>query len=644
MLKFFRDFFKSKFGVPFTLAFLVLIGIAFASSDVANNSTFGGIAGGDRVATVGDSKIDTSDLRAAISSAYDQARQSDPTLTMETFLASGGMDRVVDNVVRRASIAEFGREYGFRVSNRLVDSELLQIGAFRGADGNFDQQTYEGALRSANLTDSIFRNDLTQGLFVRQILLPAAYGATMPRSMASRYATLLKERRSGAIASLSSEAFAPAGDPSDKVLGAYYQENRNNYVRPERRTIRYVTFGEDAVRDLPAPTDAQIAARYERDKAQYAATENRTFTQLVVPTQALANEIAQQARSGTSLAAIAQARGLATTQFGPVTRQEAAGQSSAAVATAAFSADRGAIAAPARGPLGFYVLRVDNIDRRAGRTLAQVRGDIAQQLATEQRRAAFLNLAGEVEDEIDGGASLAELSQTLDLDIVTLEPATANGRIYGKDTTVPEFFGRVLPVVFEVDEGDPQLAEAEPGKTIMVFEVSEITPSAIAPLSEIRRNVIADWKRSEGSRLAREAADRVVKRVEDGQTLAQAVAAETASIPVQNTSLDRQALSQMQDVPGRVALFFSMAEGSVKKLEAQNSGGWYVITVTDIAVPDLTDGDAQMVDQVTVELSQAVEGEYTDQLVAAIEKDIGAERNQAAIDAVGTSLTGNSQQ
>src|SRR5689334_1635799 len=62
MLQFFRNFFKSKFGVLVTIAFLILIAIAFGVGDVASNRTFGGVAGGDRVAVVGDRKISTSDL------------------------------------------------------------------------------------------------------------------------------------------------------------------------------------------------------------------------------------------------------------------------------------------------------------------------------------------------------------------------------------------------------------------------------------------------------------------------------------------------------------------------------------------------------------------------------------------------------
>ncbi len=45
-----------------TLGFLVLIAIAFASSDVANTNMFGGVSGGDRVVR-GNPRIDAADLK-----------------------------------------------------------------------------------------------------------------------------------------------------------------------------------------------------------------------------------------------------------------------------------------------------------------------------------------------------------------------------------------------------------------------------------------------------------------------------------------------------------------------------------------------------------------------------------------------------
>src|SRR5690349_11613132 len=94
MLQFLPSLFKTKFGVLLTLGFLGLIAIAFATADVASNGSFGGVAGGDRVAVVGDTKISTSELSKAATQALDRARQQDPTLSMPAFIAQGGLEQV----------------------------------------------------------------------------------------------------------------------------------------------------------------------------------------------------------------------------------------------------------------------------------------------------------------------------------------------------------------------------------------------------------------------------------------------------------------------------------------------------------------------------------------------------------------------
>src|SRR5690606_18097569 len=142
MLLFFRNFFQSKFGVPITLAFLALIAVAFASSDLANTGTFGGVAGGDRVAVVGDRKIDSADLVNSANAALDQARQSNPNMSMDAFIAQGGLDDVLDQMIDRAAIAEYARLHGLRAGENLVNSEIIAVPQFRGANGEFDANVF----------------------------------------------------------------------------------------------------------------------------------------------------------------------------------------------------------------------------------------------------------------------------------------------------------------------------------------------------------------------------------------------------------------------------------------------------------------------------------------------------------------------
>jgi peptidyl-prolyl cis-trans isomerase D len=641
MLMFFRNFFKSKLGVGITLAFLVVIAIAFASSDVANTGTFGGVSGGDRVAVVGDERIDASELTASAGNMLDQLRQQNPTLTMQVLVAQGGLDRVLDQLLQRTAVAEFARTFGMRAGKRLVDSELRQMPAFRGADGNFNENAFRAALAQRRLTEALVREDIEAGLLARQLLTPIAFSPVLPQSFAQQYASLLRERREGAVAMLPSAAFAPTGNPTEAQLQAFYREARSRFVRPERRVIRYASFGEDAVGTLPAPSDAQIRQRYQRDRANYAAVERRSFTQLVVPTQAAAQAIVSELRGGKPLDVAAREKGLATASIGPSTRAELTASASAAVAQAAFAAPSGAIVTPARGGLGWYVLRVDAIDKRPARTLEQARAEIVEALTAEQRRAALDDLTADIEERFDNGESLADVARELKLELASTAPATADGRIYGKQgESVPQVLGPVIKVAFEMEEENPQLAVVVPGQSFMIFDVPEITPSATAPLKDIRDDVIALWRRDQGAKAAKAAADRIEARVKQGTALAAAVAAETRALPApQPVNLTREQLARQGQVPPSLALFFSMAEGTVKKLEAPDDAGWFVVQLADIEAGKVTASDA-LVFATSQQLGRVSGEEYVRQFVNAVEAEVGVVRNDTAIRAVRAQLAG----
>jgi peptidyl-prolyl cis-trans isomerase D len=643
MLQLFRKLFSSKIGATIALVFLLLIAIAFASGDVANTGGFGGVAEGDRVATVGSERIDSSALHQGATAALQRVKRQDPTLSMQGFLANGGLEQVLDSMIARTAVAVFGKQHGIVASDRLIDSEIAQAPDFRGIDGKFNEAAYRQALRQQGLSEALVRSDLAQGLIARQVLTPAGFGAVMPRELAKRYAVLLKDRRSGALAVLPSEQFAPAKPPSDQELSAYYSQHRDQFIRPERRVIRYAAFGDEVLKSVPPPSDAEIAARYNADKAQYAALETRSVTQLIVPTEAAAKAIVAEVAGGTSLEAAAGAKGLETADLGKVSKQSLAAQSSQAVADAVFAAAKGTIAAPARSGLGWHLMRIDAVETRPARTLDQARGEIAAQLAAAKHRAALTDLLTRIEDEFDEGKNLTEAAKELGVDVQKTEPITADGRVYAHaDQQAPAVLARVLQTAFAMErENEAQIAEVEPGKTFVIFDVTDIARSAAAPLKEIRGDVTDAYMLDKGFTAARAAAQKVQAAVRKGADLGKALTDLGKPLPpAQAINMDRIQLTQMgQQVPPPLALLFSMAEGTAKILPAPGERGWFVVYLKDIEPGKVADDDP-LIASTRNELGALAGNEYTGALSEAITREVKVKRNDAAIKAVRQQLNG----
>jgi len=647
MLESFRRFIQSKIGAGIALAVLILIALAFASGDVASSGNFGGVTGGDRVASVGDDRIDTAALSQAATAALERVKQDNPRLSMKAFLASGALEEVLDDLIDRTALGVFGRENGIVSSQALIDSEITQVPAFRGPDGKFSQDAFRQALRQQGLTEKLVRADIAQGLIARQLLQPAALGARVPKEFALRYAALLRDRRSGAVALLPSMLFAPARPPSDAELAAWYAKNSDRFIRPERRVIRYASFGEGALKTVPAPTAEEIAARYNQNKAQYLELETRSVTQLIVPTEAAAKAIVAEVGGGSSLERTASSKGLATAKLDKLAHDALAQQTSKAVADAVFASARGAIATPVRSPLGWHVARVDAVETRPGRSLAQASAEISAQVAAEKRRAAFTDFVAAIEEGFDSGGNLPEAAKELGATLAQTPAITADGEIYGKPgQRVPPILTKVVETAFAMEgEGHPQLAEVEPGKTFVIFDITGLEPSAPAPLAEVRQAVIAAWMTDRGFGEAGKSAKAVQAAMAKGGTLQQAMATLKRPLPpVQAVAMSREELSRLQQagqqVPQPIALLFSMAQGTAKLLKAPQNMGWFVVRLDRIE-PGKVAADDPLVAAAQRQLGQVVGSEYAESMRRAIRGEVGVKRNPAAIKAVRGQLDGS---
>lgn len=646
MLGLFRSIIKSRVGAAIALVFLGLIALAFASADITGGS-FGGIAGGDRAARVGSGRIDTGALGKSLTNAFEQERQRNPGLTMKQFLDGGGMDTVLSGMIDRLALTEWGKKHGYAASNRLIDSEIVKIPAFQGPDGKFSQSTYEGLLAQRGLTDKEVRSDLGQGLMARQLLLPAAFGAQMPEAAVLRYAGLLTEQRSGTIITVPSLAFAPKAAPDAKTLTAFYNANKTRYMEPERRTIRYALIDPSSLKSVTVPTEAEVAARYKLNSAVYAPSEQRTVSQVIVPTEAAAKALAAEVAKGTELESAARAKGLAASTLPRQTVATLTNQASKAVADAAFATAQGALSPPAKSGLGWHVVRVDKVERNPGKTLEQARSEIVSALTLERRRAAFADLAAEVEQEIDSGTGLADIAKEKGLTLSTTAPLLADGKVFGKPgEAAPAAVAPLVQAAFAMErEGEAQLAEVKPGELLAIFDVGQLTASTPAPLDKIRGAVAREWAMEQGSSKAKATAEKIRAALAKGVSVAEAMKQAGTPLPIpQPVDIGRQQLAAMKNqVPAPLALMFAMGKGTVKRLEGPNKAGWYVVQLNSITPGKVTKDDPVFANAAR-ELSQFTGGEYADALRRAIRNDVGAERNETAIKAVAAQLTGTATQ
>ena len=643
MLQFFRSFFSNKLGVIITLAFVAIIGIAFALGSVSG-TTFGGFSSGSRIATVGNDKISETDLDTQFRSIIARLRQRNPALSVKEFLEKDGLNEVLLYAMDGRAVVQWGQQHGIYVGDRLIDSEIAkEFPNLQTPDGKVDTALYQQMLASQGMTDSIFRTEQGQNLMGRLLTSVNSYGLKVPTKFTAHYVAVITEHRRGAIVLLPPAAFAPAAAPSDAEVAAWYKAHTADYTLPERRTIRYVTYTDATVKAPPPPSDAEIGARYNENKAKYAPADKRTLSQLVVPTDAAAKELVAAIGAGKTLEAAAQSKGYTVAQLGSLTKDAYAQQSSADAANAVFSAS-GKLVGPIKGPLGWLIVRIDARETTSGKTLEQARPELAKELTEEKRKAAIAGFGERIEEEINNGATLGDVAKELGLTVSETPQITSNGSVYGQaDATLPPELARVVPAAFMMDgAGQPDMGVVVPEKSYVIYDVGTISPAAPPPLTAIRAQVAEDARIAKGEAAAKAAAEKVKSQVEKGMPIDAAVASLGVALPpVDHVDMDRQQLQQQGKNAARpLLMLFAMAKGKVRLMQGGRNHGWYVVTVSEVTPGQVNQQDPEFAGFVKELVTQQGD-ELGDQLRGGFRSELGSTRNEANLRKLQTQLSGN---
>ncbi|MBJ7253466.1 MAG: SurA N-terminal domain-containing protein [Sphingomonadaceae bacterium] len=641
MISSIRSRINSKFGAIFALAFIGLIAIAFALGDVSGSGNFGGLSGGN-VARVGNKNITLSDLNESLENQLRAERQNNPTLDMTQFVDGGGLDATLAQLINRYAITVFGEKYGVAVSKRLVDSEIRKIPGAMGLDGKFSADAFRAFAQQIGVSEKAIRDDLTQNLFAQQILPAAASGPAAPDGMILPYASLMLEQRAGQIASIPATAFLPTRPPSEAVLAKFYSDNAIKFTIPEKRAVSYAIFGRDIIAQRAKPSEADIAAYYKANAAQFAASQTRNISQVIVPTEAAAKSVVAQVAAGKSLSAVANELGLSVTTTASVSKDSLTSSTTAAVAKAVFAAAQGSIATPARGKLGWTVIRVDAINNIAAKSLADARADIEKELLKTRSEEMLTEMTAEIEDAFADGATISDVAKQNGLTVNSSPKLLATGQDISNPAykPIPEM-AAILPAAFQMEtNGAAQLIELIPGERFAMIAVANFEEAAPPPLNGVRSIVLQQWALSEGAKGARNAADALRKAVDAGQPLQTALAAAAIKgAQVERLSGTRADISREgQPVPPPLSMMFAMKKGTAKILAAGGDRGWYVVHLNDIIKGDAR-GNVPMLMARKQELSGILQQEYAAQMIVSAAKNADVEKNEGGIKELRTRLT-----
>lgn len=636
MLSFFRRLINSRVGVVVTLMAIALTVVLFALGDINGlTSGFGGGGNdGGAIARVGNVTISAAELKQRVRGDVENFSAQQPGLTIKQYIDGGGFEGTVSRLIDGQVIEQFAARHGMKVSKETIDGQLAAIPSLQGIDGKFDQKTYEQLLAQRRLTDADVRRDIARSTLIEQLTIPTSGASQVPQQLALPYAALLLEKRQGQVAFIPTRAVGAGTQPTAAELKAFYDRNRARYTIPERRVVRYALVTPDTVKAAATPTEAEIAAAYRDQAAKFAATEKRTISQVVLGDKAAADALAAKVKGGTSIDAAAKAVGLSAAKLQGVERKAYADAAGPDLAGQVFAAARGDTVGPVKAPLGWTVAHVDSIEKVAAKTLDQARAELSASLLAAKTNQVLSDMAAKIDDAIGKKTDFADLVAANKLQAVVTPPLLADGRDPTNEKSTPDAtLAPILKAAFAVDpEDDPQIVATGAGGAFAIVALDRVVPAAAPPLAELAPTIARDFTIDRARKAARVIAADVVRKVNGGTPLAEALRATKLTLPpIEPAKASRAQLqAAQQGAPPPLTLMFNMAPRTAKLLEAPNSAGWLIVYLDSIERTDPS-GRPQVVQAQQADLGRVIGAEYIRQFIEAMRREIGVKRHEDAI-------------
>jgi peptidyl-prolyl cis-trans isomerase D len=434
-------------------------------------------------------------------------------------------DQLLESQVRSTLLTDRANDLGYRVPEEQLTAAVRAEAAFQ-IDGQYNADIARSRLASAGFTEEQYANDLRSDLQRRQLQEGIQLSQFVTPTEQQRILDLNNQERQIRFAVLPLEKFAAAAQLTDAAIQAYYDSHKPQFMTPESVNLQYAQLSLPQVAAQITVSDADLADYYAKNKNRYISAEQRHAHHILVAVNdkvdaaaALkkAQDIEAKLKAGSNFEALARQSSDdagSATQGGDLGLSER-GSLEGPFGDALFAMKPGEVSTPVRTKFGYHIIRLDEVQPAKGKTFAEARGDVLDQLRHDRAADRFGDLQEQIQQKIDqSGETLETLTREF-----ALTPGSVPEYLKGTGGGDLGATKELQAVVF----GDAVLGEHKIGGPVLVGEdrlvlvkvLSHALP-APRPLAAVHDLIVAALRKQSGSQAAMAAADAAVKSLQTG--------------------------------------------------------------------------------------------------------------------------------
>jgi peptidyl-prolyl cis-trans isomerase D len=623
MLEALRRGAQTRFA-KFLFGLLVLSFGIWGVHDVFNGWNRGAIA------KVGGTPISDEEFRRTYQNELDRfSQQAGKRITAEQGHTFGLDRRVLAQLVAGAAVEAHANELGLALSDKTLVEGIQSDPDFQ-TDGKFSRPNFEQLLQQIGMSERTFlalrRKDELRTSIIRSLVT----AQTIPKPLFDLMHAYNQEKRIIEWVNIDPEAVV-VGEPTDAKLKDLYDKDKAKYMTPEYRKIQVLTLSIDDLKKQTTITDDEIAKAYDATKSTYDSPEERRIQQISFKDKATAEAALKALRDGTkSFGDVAKDAGAKDTDvdLGLISKK---GLIDPKVADVAFSLEKDKFSDVVEGRFATIILRVTEIVPGVTRTLADVKDQVRDKLATQKAKDELQNKHDEIEDNRIAGKSLKDIADSMKLTFKEIPATDATGLgLDGKPVLETPDLRKIVSRAFAPDSSNDDAGiELGDNGFAWVNVLSTDAPKQ-KPYDQVKDQVKSDYMSSERHRLIDELAKKLAGRVNAGEPMT-AIESEAKNKVEKTDAITRKTIPPSVS-QGVVTQAFALAKGKAGFGPSPDNATETVFKVADvIPAPAATLTETDELDRkLSQELANQTLTEYTD----ALKKRLGTSVNEAELKSV----------
>jgi peptidyl-prolyl cis-trans isomerase D len=403
---------------------------------------------------------------------------------------------LLEEMIETRLLLQEARRLGLSATDEELMNTIAQVPEFQ-VNGRFNKERYIQLLRANRLTPAQFEEDQRKQLTIQRLLGVLADSAHVTEAEVRERYRFEQEKINLQFIRFSAGDYLSEVKITDEDIQKFYDRNKESLKEPLKVQVEYIPYSFEQFSDPVQLTDKEVEDFYNANRLSKFTTPKQAKVRYIMvrldagadakqkeAAQVRANRIVAEARGGKNFADLAKKESQdPSAEKGGEIGWLNQGQLPEALDKQIFALAKGEISEPIETPVGFHIVKVEDIKEEKTLSLAEAKPVITRELKLEKGKYEAAKIADRDREKAISGNDLAKVAQESGLALKTTR-LFSEGEVLPEIGPTQDFYKTALAL-----KGKEISSVIEGSNAYYILKVKERQEAFVPPLDAVRGRI-----------------------------------------------------------------------------------------------------------------------------------------------------------